>query len=43
MSFAWIVTKLELDTLHPHSAEVTKAGPATQEVKPGARIDIPEL
>ena len=31
VSFMWIVTKLVLDILHPHSADVGNAGPAIQD------------
>ena len=43
VSFMWIVTKLVLVTLQPHSAGAGNNGPATQDWEPGARMDIPVL
>ena len=43
VSLMWIVTKFVLDTLQPHTADVWKAGPATQDLEAGARSSMPVL
>ena len=43
VSFMWIVTKLVLDMLQPHSADVGNTGPATQVSEPCGRTDRPLL
>ena len=39
----WIVTKLELDMLQPHTAGARKIGPPTHESEPVARTEMPML